>query len=65
MTAGQTHGSPKVSIILHRARSVYDFTTGNGKISIPKEIEDYKTIKAEIIKNAATYKLKLTENTNA
>ena len=43
----------------------YDFTTGNGKISIPKEIEDYETIKAEIIKNAATYKLKLTENTNA
>lgn len=40
----------------------YDFTTGNGKISIPKEIEDYEVIKAKIIKNASTYKLKLAEN---
>jgi hypothetical protein len=35
----------------------YDFFTSNGKISIPKEIENYEVIKSEIINNSNKYKL--------
>lgn len=37
----------------------YDFFTSNGKISIPKEIENYEVIKSEIMKNPDIYKILL------
>lgn len=37
----------------------YDFFTANGKISIPKEIENYKSIKSEILTNSDKYKVVL------
>ncbi len=40
----------------------YDFFTSNGKISIPKEIENYEAIKSEIIKNFDKYNLTLPNN---
>lgn len=35
----------------------YDFITADGKISIPKEIENYEDIKSEIIENPDKYNL--------
>lgn len=42
----------------------YDFFSSNGKISIPKEIEDYEAIKSEIIKNSNKYNLILPNTSN-
>jgi hypothetical protein len=38
--------------------SNFNSFTNVGKITIPKEVENYEDIKSEIIKNAAKYKIK-------
>lgn len=35
----------------------YDFFTSEGQILLPKEVENYESIKSEIIKNSEIYKL--------